>query len=47
VNGRDALSIPDKVRLDAEYLDRRSLAFDLRIIWLTFVKLLRADGVAH
>jgi O-antigen biosynthesis protein WbqP len=47
VNGRDELTIPDKVRLDADYLERRSLAFDLRIIWLTFVKSLRADGVAH
>ncbi|MCU0943176.1 MAG: sugar transferase, partial [Hydrogenophaga sp.] len=39
--------IPQKVALDAEYLRRRSLAFDLRILWLTAVKVLRRDGVAH
>ena len=47
VNGRDELPIPDKVRLDAQYLQRRSIAFDIRILWLTFVKVLRRDGVSH
>jgi O-antigen biosynthesis protein WbqP len=47
VNGRDELPIPDKVKLDAEYLRRQSLAFDLRILWLTFVKVLHRDGVSH
>lgn len=47
INGRDELPIPDKVRLDAEYLVRRSLWFDLRILWLTFLKVLRKDGVSH
>lgn len=47
VNGRDELPIPDKVRLDAQYLQRQSLAFDIRILWLTFVKVLRRDGVSH
>ena len=47
VNGRDELPIPDKVKLDAEYLRRKSLAFDVRILWLTFVKVLRRDGVSH
>jgi len=47
INGRDELPIPDKVRLDVEYLQRQSLWFDLRILWLTFVKVLRRDGVAH
>ena len=47
VNGRDELPIPAKVALDAEYLRRRSLAFDLRILWMTFVKVLRRDGVSH
>ena len=41
------LPIPDKVKLDAEYLQRQSLAFDVRILWLTFVKVLRRDGVLH
>lgn len=47
VNGRDELPIPDKVALDAEYLRRRSLGFDLRILWLTAIKVLRRDGVSH
>jgi len=47
VNGRDELPIPQKVALDADYLRRRSLAFDLRILWLTALKVLRSDGVAH
>jgi len=47
VNGRDELSIPDKVKLDAEYLQRRSLTFDLWILWLTLLKVLRRDGVSH
>lgn len=47
VNGRDELPIPDKVKLDAEYLQRQSLWFDIRILWLTFVKVLGRDGVSH
>ena len=47
VNGRDELPIPEKVKLDAEYLQRQSLGFDIRILWLTFVKVLRRDGVSH
>lgn len=47
VNGRDELPIPDKVKLDVEYLQRQSLWFDIRILWITFVKVLRRDGVNH
>ena len=47
VNGRDELPIPQKVELDVEYLRRRSLLFDLRILWQTVVKVLRRDGVSH
>jgi O-antigen biosynthesis protein WbqP len=47
VNGRDELPIPDKVRLDVAYLQRRSLWFDIFILWLTFVKVLQRDGVSH
>lgn len=47
VNGRDELPIPVKVKLDVEYLRKRSLVFDFRILWLTFVKVLRRDGVSH
>ena len=47
INGRDELPIPEKVKLDAEYLRRRSLWFDIHILWLTFVKVVRRDGVSH
>lgn len=47
VNGRDELPIPQKVKLDAEYLQRRSFLFDLRILWMTAVKVVSRDGVAH
>lgn len=47
VNGRDELAIPDKVKLDVEYLSKQSLAFDLQILYLTFLKVLRRDGVSH
>ena len=47
VNGRDELPIPDKVKLDVVYLQRQTLWFDIRILWLTFVKVLRRDGVSH
>lgn len=47
INGRDELPIPEKVALDVEYLRRRSFLFDLRILWLTAVKVLRRDGVSH
>ena len=47
INGRDELPIVDKVKLDADYLQRRSLALDLRILFLTFLKVVRRDGVTH
>ena len=47
VNGRDELPIPDKMSLDATYLQQQSLLFDLRILWMTFVKVLNRDGVSH
>jgi len=47
INGRDELPIPAKVALDVEYLERRSLVFDIRILWLTFVKVIKRDGVSH
>jgi O-antigen biosynthesis protein WbqP len=47
VNGRDELPIPQKVALDAEYLERRSLLFDMNILWLTALKVLARDGVSH
>ena len=47
VNGRDELPIPEKVMLDVEYLHCQSFWFDLRILWLTLVRVLRRDGVSH
>jgi O-antigen biosynthesis protein WbqP len=47
VNGRDELPIPVKVKLDVEYLSRCSLWFDIRILWLTLLKVIRRDGVSH
>lgn len=47
VNGRDELPIPKKVELDYEYLQRRSFLFDLKILWMTVLKVLVRDGVSH
>jgi O-antigen biosynthesis protein WbqP len=47
INGRDDLSVPEKVRFDAEYLRRRSFMFDLRILWLTVFRVLQRSGVSH
>ena len=47
INGRDELPIPQKVAYDVEYLQRRSFSFDLKILWLTLVKVLRREGVSH
>ena len=47
VNGRDELPIPQKVALDVEYLERQNLWLDIKILWLTFLKVLKRDGVSH
>ena len=47
VNGRDELPIPQKVQLDAEYMQRQSLLFDIKILWMTAMKVLARDGVSH
>ena len=47
VNGRDELPIPQKVQLDVEYLQHRSLLFDMKILWMTALKVLARDGVSH
>ena len=47
VNGRDELSIADKVALDVEYLNRQSFWFDLKILWMTFLRVIKRDGVSH
>ena len=47
VNGRDELSIPNKVALDAEYLNRQSLWIDIKILWMTLLRVVNRDGVSH
>ena len=47
VNGRDELLIPQKVRLDVEYMHRKSFWFDILILWMTFLRVLKRDGVSH
>ena len=47
VNGRDEIALTDKVRLDTEYLQRQSFVFDLHILWLTVLKVVRREGVTH
>ena len=47
INGRDELPIPTKVQLDVEYMKNQSFLFDLKIIFLTFLKVLRRDGIQH
>ena len=47
VNGRDDLPIPVKVEYDAEYLNRQSTWFDIQILWMTALKVIKSDGVSH
>ena len=47
INGRDELPIPEKVKMDSEYIERQSFMFDLKILWLTFLKVVKKDGVSH
>ena len=47
INGRDELPIPEKVKLDVEYMQNQSLFFDLKIIFLTVLKVVRRDNVQH
>ena len=47
INGRDELPIPEKARLDREYLERRSLAFDLRILAATAISAFSGRGITH
>ena len=47
INGRDDLPIPEKVALDVEYMERHSFLFDMKILWLTCLKVIKRDGVSH
>ena len=47
INGRDDLPIPEKVALDVEYMERQSFLFDMKILWLACLKVIKRDGVSH
>ncbi|MDT8388520.1 MAG: sugar transferase [Thiogranum sp.] len=47
INGRDELPIPEKVKLDIEYMHRQSFLFDLQIVFLTFIRVLKREDVVH
>jgi O-antigen biosynthesis protein WbqP len=47
VNGRDEMSIFQKVALDVEYLQRKGFFFDIKVIWLTLLKVVQREGVSH
>ncbi|HWX00132.1 sugar transferase [Collimonas sp.] len=47
INGRDELPIVEKVKLDAEYLKNKSISLDIKIVFLTFLKVVRRDGITH
>ena len=47
INGRDELPIPEKVKLDMEYIQNQSLFFDLKIIFLTVLKVVRRENIQH
>jgi len=47
INGRDDLSIPEKVLLELEYMQNKSFWFDIKILWLTILKVINRKGVSH
>lgn len=47
INGRDELPMPEKVKLDVDYVRRQSLGFDAKVIMLTVLKVVRRDGIVH
>ena len=47
INGRDEIPIPQKVQLDVEYIHRQSFFFDVKILWMTTVKVVAKDGISH
>ena len=47
INGRDEISLEEKVKFEKEYLERKSTWFDIKIMALTFTSVLKSDGVKH
>jgi O-antigen biosynthesis protein WbqP len=47
VNGRDEIPLDKKVQLDYEYLDKKSLIFDVYVVLLTFYKVVKREGIQY
>ena len=47
INGRDDIPIPKKVEFDEYYLKNQSFLFDIKILWMTFLKVIKREGVSH
>ncbi len=47
INGRDDLPIPIKVEFDEYYLKNKTVVLDLKILWMTLIKVLKREGVRH
>jgi len=47
VNGRDELQVPEKVARDVEYMEKQSFWFDMKILWLTCLQVIKRDDVSH
>ena len=47
VNGRDDLAIAEKINFDVEYMKKKSFIFDLKILYLTFIKIIQREGIQH
>ncbi len=47
INGRDDIPIPKKVEFDEYYLKNQSFLFDMKILWMTFLKVIKCEGVSH
>ena len=47
ISGRDDISLVEKVRLDTEYMEHYSIMLDIKILWLTFIKVVSREGVSH
>jgi len=47
VNGRDSLSIAEKVALEVEYINKKSVLIDIKILWLTLLKVFIKHDISH
>ncbi|MGL5692518.1 MAG: sugar transferase, partial [Peptostreptococcaceae bacterium] len=47
VNGRDELEIPEKVKFDRQYVEKRSVFMDIKIVFMTFVKVFKKEGIVE